>query len=197
MHPKLKGAQHIFLSFLMVVFPLSYVYYNSYIPLWGWLIIGTLIYGASLLKFSSYITLMQLKKHFLKLCLGGCLVFLICFFYPKPFFLLYPFFVSLFFLYIFALSLWAGRPIITQIAEMRGHNLSKRGKIYTKRLTFIWVVFFIINGLIIFSLSLYSSSLYWGIYTSLISYILMGILFLGDFAYRTIFLSKKDNDSEA
>ena len=120
------------------------------------------------------------------------LVFLIYFLVGlKELAYLYPVFINLLFCIIFFLSL-RSEAIITQIArkyeEIRGGILDSKAISYTRNLTKIWILFFIINGLISFCLIFLEDKIYWTIYCGVVSYILIGILFIVEFLYRKFIL---------
>ena len=58
---------------------------------------------------------------------------------------------------------------------------------YTRRVTQIWCVFFVINGSIALGTALWASEAIWSLYTGVIAYVLMGILFVGEFLFRIRF----------
>ncbi|WP_236861279.1 hypothetical protein [Campylobacter sp. RM16192] len=100
---------------------------------------------------------------------------------------LYPVLMSLLFLAIFANSL-RNEALITKIARLKEPNLDQNGVIYTRKLTKIWCVFFVINGVVAYVLSLMEDKIYWSLYSGVISYMIMGVLFGGEILYRKIVL---------
>lgn len=98
----------------------------------------------------------------------------------------YPVLVNLIFFIIFISSL-KNEAIITKIAKAREPNLPEIAEIYTRNLTKIWAIFFVINGSICAILPLFSENL-WLIYTGILSYFLIATLFFSEILYRKIFL---------
>lgn len=93
----------------------------------------------------------------------------------------YPVLISLTMLVLFAGSLWFPPPIIERIARLeKGGELDPREVCYTRKLTQIWCVFFLFNASMALLTALLPSVVYWAIYNGLISYLLMGVLLLGE-----------------
>ena len=100
---------------------------------------------------------------------------------------LYPVLINAFLCGIFYLSL-AKTPMITKFAMIKEPNLEPKALIYTRNLTKIWIVFFVINGSISAILACFENKIYWGVYCGAISYILIGILFFGEIIFRKIYI---------
>ncbi|WP_222987548.1 hypothetical protein [Psittacicella hinzii] len=92
-------------------------------------------------------------------------------------------------LVIFGASLFSKQSLVERLARIKQPDLPPQAVEYTRKVTILWCFFFIFNIAII-ALAIFNSWWYfWGIYSSFISYILMGILFLGEYLYR-IFVIK-------
>lgn len=101
--------------------------------------------------------------------------------------LYYPVLVSSVMLGVFSYSLIKQPSMIERFARLQDPSLPEAAVIYTRKITQIWCGFFIINGtisLVTTQLSIES----WTLYNGLISYILMGILFAGEWLYRKLVL---------
>lgn len=85
----------------------------------------------------------------------------------------YPVVMSGGFLLLFATSLVFGPPVIERIARALDGELSARDVRYTRRLTQLWCVFFIVNGTLA-ALTTMASKQWWLLYNGMISYVLMG-----------------------
>ena len=96
----------------------------------------------------------------------------------------YPAIVNAAMLLLFSWSLWSPPSIIERIARIQHPNLPAEGVIYTRRVTQVWCVFFIINGSIALVTALWSSFEIWSLYNGLIAYLMMGILFIGEYLVR-------------
>ena len=96
----------------------------------------------------------------------------------------YPVLINLSFFVVFAGSLFSPPPIIERIARIQHPNLPEQGVRYTRKVTKIWCLFFIINGLIATATALWSSFAWWSLYNGFISYLLMGLLMTVEYIVR-------------
>lgn len=103
----------------------------------------------------------------------------------------YPVMVNGFFLFTFLWSLKT-TPIITRFALLHEPNLSDFGKKYTKNLTILWSIFFVINGMVAYALIFFDDKSYWAYYNGFISYILIGFIFAIEFLIRGIAKKRYD-----
>jgi uncharacterized membrane protein len=92
----------------------------------------------------------------------------------------YPVLVSGMLLGLFVHSLRYGPPVIESIARLRHADLSPRAVAYTRRVTQVWCGFFLVNGLIAAALGLWASWSWWTLYNGVISYVLIGLLLVGE-----------------
>lgn len=100
---------------------------------------------------------------------------------------LYPVLVSAVMLAAFGYTLIAPPSMVERIARMQEPNLPPEIVGYARRVTQIWCGFFAINGAIALSTALWASPTVWLIYNGMISYLLMGLLFGGEFITRVYF----------
>ncbi|MDB6048042.1 MAG: hypothetical protein JWR17_788 [Pseudomonas sp.] len=96
----------------------------------------------------------------------------------------YPVLSSGFMLTLFGLSLIYGPPIIERLARLSDPHLSDVAVRYTRKVTEVWCLFFLGNGLIAAALTLWAPLSWWTLYNGLISYGLMGLLFAGEWTVR-------------
>lgn len=96
----------------------------------------------------------------------------------------YPVLISLALLGLFAGSLCSGMPIIERLARLSEPELPPAAVRYTRQVTWVWVGFFIINAGIAGGLVLWAPLSWWTLYTGLIAYLLMGLLFAGEWLVR-------------
>lgn len=89
----------------------------------------------------------------------------------------YPVLVSGLFLVLFSLSLKIGPPLVERLARLREPHLPARAIPYTRQVTKVWCVFFLGNGLVTTALTLWAPLAWWTLYTGLIAYVLMALLF--------------------
>ncbi|MDR0736576.1 MAG: hypothetical protein LBF51_07075 [Zoogloeaceae bacterium] len=120
-------------------------------------------------------------------CLPGCLVALLglaAIFWRSSLSLqFYPVLVNLMFLLIFAFSLTQEQSLIERLARRFEPGLPESGVRYTRRVTKAWCLFFIVNGAI--SLwSIHAGEKTWAIYNGLVAYLLMGLMFVGEWLIR-------------
>ena len=102
--------------------------------------------------------------------------------------LAYPLIVNFIFLLVFAFSLRPNKmPIIERLARITEPELPDSGVIYTRIVTKVWISFFVFNGMAS-AATLYLADLsIWALYNGLISYLLMGTLFITEFIVRIIY----------
>lgn len=97
---------------------------------------------------------------------------------------LYPALLSFMLLLSFGWSLQHPPSAIERIARLTNPDLSPEGVGYTRKVTQIWCGFFLCNGLIALYTALWTSMEVWTVYNGLVSYLLIGALLAGEFAYR-------------
>jgi len=96
----------------------------------------------------------------------------------------YPVLVNAMLLGVFAHSLTSGMPVIERLARLRQRDLPIEGVRYTRQVTKLWCAFFVVNGSIAAVLAVFGSWQSWTLYNGLISYLLIGALFLGEWCFR-------------
>jgi len=97
---------------------------------------------------------------------------------------LYPVLVNAVMLGVFALSLRHPPSAIERIARLREPNFPPEAVAYTRNVTKIWCLFFVVNGGIAFVTAMWASDRVWAAYNGLIAYVLMGLLFAGEWLVR-------------
>jgi uncharacterized membrane protein len=100
---------------------------------------------------------------------------------------LYPVLVNGALLAAFGASLVSGMPVVERLARLREPELPPAGVAYTRRVTQAWCVFFVLNGAIALGTALFASSAVWSLYNGVIAYILMGLMFGGEYLLRLRF----------
>ncbi|KLT72327.1 membrane protein [Neisseria arctica] len=100
----------------------------------------------------------------------------------------YPVGVSLLMLAVFGGSLFAKQSVIERLARLQNPDLPPEGVRYTRKVTQIWCVFFILNALAAAVLVCAEQYEWWAFYTGIISYVLMGMLLGGEWLYRKMVL---------
>ena len=97
---------------------------------------------------------------------------------------LYPVLVNVALLGVFAYSLISPPSIIERFARMREPDLPVEAIGYTRRVTQVWCGFFSVNGAIALMTALWASATIWTLYNGLIAYLVMGLLFGGEYFTR-------------
>jgi uncharacterized membrane protein/acyl-CoA synthetase (AMP-forming)/AMP-acid ligase II/3-hydroxymyristoyl/3-hydroxydecanoyl-(acyl carrier protein) dehydratase len=121
----------------------------------------------------------------LLLALGG-----LCFIINSAIILkLYPLRMNIMFLATFGSTLFSPPSMIFRFAAMQDKSIQgslneKRISAYCRTVTFVWCGFFIFNGSIAAWTIFSGSDALWSVYNGLISYILIGLLFAGEFVIR-------------
>ncbi|MFA0567748.1 MAG: septation protein IspZ [Vibrio gallaecicus] len=116
-------------------------------------------------------------------CAGIALLSLGILFKQHGWLTFYPVIVNACMLVVFALSLWQPQTIIERLARLQEPDLPQSGIDYTRNVTKIWCLFFVVNG----SIALYTCFQpleVWTLYNGLISYLLAGSLFAIEFFIR-------------
>ena len=96
----------------------------------------------------------------------------------------YPVLISGFMLTLFGLSLLHGMPVAERLARLTDPNLPHVAIRYTRHVTQIWCLFFLFNGVVAAGLTLWAPLSWWTLYTGVIAYCLMGVLFAGEWLVR-------------
>jgi uncharacterized membrane protein len=97
---------------------------------------------------------------------------------------LYPVLVNLGLLLLFSVSLVYPPPIIERLARLQHPNLSAKGVSYTRKVTQVWCVFFVANGLIAAATAVWADFFWWGLYNGCIAYVLIGLLMAIEYITR-------------
>lgn len=84
----------------------------------------------------------------------------------------------------FGLSLKYGPPIIERIARVTEPDLPPVAVAYTRKVTWVWVGFFAINGICSTLLAGWGPLSWWTFYNGILAYSVMGALFLGEWLFR-------------
>lgn len=97
---------------------------------------------------------------------------------------LYPVLVNATLLVLFAASLVKPPSMIERFARMHEPDLPASAIAYTRRVTQVWCVFFVVNGAVALYTALFASAALWALYNGLIAYVLIGLLFGGEWVVR-------------
>ena len=100
------------------------------------------------------------------------------------FFLFVPALFSAALLLSFGRSLLVPPSLVETFARAIRSDLSDEHVAYCHRVTMLWTAFFLLNGSLSLALALAGSLEAWTLYNGLIAYLLMGMVFTGEFLYR-------------
>lgn len=96
----------------------------------------------------------------------------------------YPVVMNLAAASLFGLSLRYPPPLIERLARLSEPDLSPAGVLYTRRVTWVWFVFLMGNMLVSVA-TLWAPLVYWTLWNGCVAYVLMGLLFAGEYVFRT------------
>lgn len=96
----------------------------------------------------------------------------------------YPVIISLVMLVIFTASLFSAQSFIERLARLQTPDLPPEAIRYTRNVTQVWCGFFVFNIAVTAGLILLEQYHYWAIYSGVIAYVLMGVLFVGEWLVR-------------
>ncbi|WP_459204443.1 hypothetical protein ACQVRV_18615 (plasmid) [Ralstonia pseudosolanacearum] len=110
---------------------------------------------------------------------------------------LYPVMVNAALLLTFGATLRHGPSMVEKFARLRTPELPPRAVLYTRRVTQVWCGFFAVNALIAALVALYGSRQAWALYNGAIAYALVGLLIVGEIAYRKLVVRPYARGTEA
>ncbi len=172
---------HIFLTVLSIAYPALWYYGREA----GWFIwLAAAMCGLWLLRaLTAKLPQQRYAALFITLFFAAVLVF-----GRHDSMYWYPVLVNLMMLAVFGGSLFAGQTVIEKLARLQQPDLPEKAVRYTRRVTQVWCVFFIINGTLAALLARLGRYDWWAVYTGVIAYVLMGMLFAGEWLYRKLVL---------
>lgn len=172
---------HIFLTVLSIAYPALWYYGREA----GWFVwLAAAMCGLWLLRaLTAKLPQQRYAALFITLFFAAVLVF-----GRRDSMYWYPVLVNLMMLAVFGGSLFAGQTVIEKLARLQQPDLPEKAVRYTRRVTQVWCVFFIINGTLAALLAQLGRYDWWAVYTGVIAYVLMGMLFAGEWLYRKLVL---------
>ena len=96
----------------------------------------------------------------------------------------YPVMMNLGFLIVFVSSLFSPRSIVERMARLQDPDLPPHAIAYTRKVTVVWSIFFLINGSIALFTALFATEKTWMLYNGFIAYIFIGLLAAGEWLIR-------------
>jgi uncharacterized membrane protein len=100
------------------------------------------------------------------------------------FMLALPVLISAALLVTFGASLASGTPMIERFARMQRPDLPPDHAVHCRQVTWVWCGFFVVNGAIASVLAIRGPLEWWTLYSGLIAYVLMGVLFAAEYVVR-------------
>jgi uncharacterized membrane protein len=166
---------------LAILLPISiWVFRYFEIPFW---VAGIFLLPLIFLKKNPY---WGKSLAIIALVLGGASLL----FRSPDFVYFYPVMVNIVLLAVFISSLFSSQTIVEKIARLRDSDFSEREIPYARKVTLAWSLFFVINGCVAFITVMLEDKFYWSIYNGAISYVLMGLMFAGEFYCRKRYIRR-------
>ncbi len=132
--------------------------------------------GKSFFMFYDFVLLIGL------IILGACIVFVDV---TRVTLYLPPLLIISFITFIFTKSLMPGQePLITRIARVIFQDDNPEMTVYTRQVTWLWACFLIIIFVETIALTFFASMETWSLFTNVLNYVFMGILFILEYIYR-------------
>ena len=151
------------------------------IKLIGWVFLGVIILRTVIFK-------AQLKQ-WIPILLGIAATTVLLNLFNDPVYLkLNPVIISSSVLFTFGYTLIYPPSMIETFARIQDKDLPEKAVPYCRKVTVIWCIFLLFNSLTALYTALYTDMQIWAFYNGFLSYILMGLLFAGEFLYRTLVL---------
>jgi uncharacterized membrane protein len=110
---------------------------------------------------------------------------------------LYPSLVNLGLLVVFGATLVSGPSMVEKFARLHNPNPSLQVVRYTRRVTQIWCVFFTLNSVFSVYTALCWRRETWSLYNGALAYVLIGVLLVGEIAWRRLIMLPRAARSEA
>ena len=116
------------------------------------------------------------KVEYLLLAAGGLFLLAVAMINQVDWLLAYPVFVSLLFFGVFSSSLLYPPSVVERLARLEDPDLPPKGVAYTRKVTLVWSVFFLVNAAVSLFTVWYEERWLWSLYNGGIFYVLMGLL---------------------
>lgn len=160
----------------VVYFGLQYFSLNTVVGVLACLLLlrACLAVGAIQVKFMMWPTLMAV----------ACILVLALVLKSHVPMLYYPVAMNVVMLVVFGYSLFKKPSMIERLARLREPELPPKAVTYTKKVTWVWTLFFVVNGAVA-TVTAYEGDLaIWTLYNGCIAYLLMGGLFGAEWLVR-------------
>lgn len=104
--------------------------------------------------------------------------------------LMYPTLVNASLAALFSITLWRPPSLAERLARMQGMEVSPEGVVYTRRVTAMWVLFFLINGSVAGVLAIWGDLATWAIFTGVLGYVMAGVLMAAELVFRRYYKAR-------
>ena len=197
MRPGLRGITKVLIGIFAALYP-AIIFYFLVIRKTGVRVLSLFVMAFALLAFITA-TSRKKKAKGISFIWNSLLLFglgTLCLIVNSAFFLkFYPLLMNIMLLAAFGFTLFSPPAMIFRFAVMQDKSIKgsleeKRISAYCRKVTLVWCCFFIGNGSMAAYTILSGSDVLWSVYNGGISYILIGILFAGEFLVRKIVQKK-------
>ena len=169
----MKKIKHILIGILFLAYPfIVFVALQEHFSL---RLMALFLLGIAILNFT------QTKQKIFLLLISVLALLLFCF-NNALFLKLYPILMNALIGLGFAFSLYK-TPLITVFAQKMGYKLTQETLIYTRKATIAWTIFMFFN-MICSLITIFFSDFVWSFYNGFISYLLIGLMFMGEYIIR-------------
>ena len=98
---------------------------------------------------------------------------------------------------LFAYSLIAPPSMVERLARLDDADLPPAAIAYTRRVTQLWCGFFAANGAVALYTALFATMAEWSFYHGFLAYLLMGLLFAGEYCARCWFKRRHGSTAQS
>lgn len=103
---------------------------------------------------------------------------------------MYPVVISFCMAGVFAITLFESESFIEKVSKLAGKEITVNAKRYTRKLTFVWALALVVNGIVSLLFATYASLKTWAFYCGFLSYLMFAALFFIEFIYRQYYIKK-------
>ncbi len=169
---KLRNFLTALVGMMTLLYPLLVFTTVQYLPPWQ---IAMLLLALLLLRL---LLSPQIKKNANQLVLLLAIAFSLLALWNNDLITLrfYPVLINFALFLVFLFSLYFPPPVIERLARLQHPGLPPQGVIYTRKVTKVWTLFFLLNASVALMTAIWASLHWWSLYNGLIAYLLMGLL---------------------
>lgn len=187
---------NVALTILGLVYPFLFFFGHGIIPAYGFVVFAVILIGLraqNIFAKGTFLAAEGTSRNTASILLwlgtGGmivlvliCTIFLSAHIAAKA----YPVVLSLGIAFVFGASLFQPQSLVEKLARLREPGLPDEARSYCRKVTMLWAVWLSMNAAIAASLAMWSSDANWVLWTGLISYIVSGVIFAGEFMARRL-----------